>query len=94
MRRDYLEKCVQELSAMIATFQQAAVLGGRTKKEGKACELLKDARLAIIEALEEQGDASWKSGTCIECERYSSQLSPNGYCESCIMQAAIEQEGL
>lgn len=31
-----------------------------------------------------------RSGKCVECERESVQLSPQGYCEGCVMQAAID----
>jgi hypothetical protein len=31
-----------------------------------------------------------RSGECAECGRDSSQLSATGYCEGCIMQAAID----
>ncbi len=28
-------------------------------------------------------------GECVECGRFSSQLTEKGYCEGCVMQAAI-----
>lgn len=31
-----------------------------------------------------------RSGECAECGRFRSQLSPQGYCEGCVMQAAID----
>src|SRR5258708_10600785 len=44
MKTATLEKFIGQLDGMIAALQQAVVLGGRTKKEREACELLKDAR--------------------------------------------------
>lgn len=38
----------------------------------------------------EQKESIPRSGECVECGRYSSQLSANGYCEGCVMQAAID----
>jgi hypothetical protein len=49
-----IETMIQQLSEMIATLQQATVIGGRSQKEREACELLKDARLKLIEELEAQ----------------------------------------
>ena len=52
MKTETLEKFIGQLDGMIAAITQAVVLGGRTKKEREACELLKDARLKLIEELE------------------------------------------
>jgi hypothetical protein len=49
-----IETMIQQLSEMIATLQQATVIGERPQKELAACELLKDARLKLIEELEAQ----------------------------------------
>ncbi len=54
MRRETLEQFVTKLDGMIAAIDQALVLGTRTAKEREACELLKDARLKLIEALERE----------------------------------------
>ncbi len=54
MKREHVEQFVGKLDGMIAALQQAVVLGGRTKEEGEACELLIDARLKLIEALEKK----------------------------------------
>ena len=54
MKREHIETIetmIQQLSEMIATLQQATVIGGRLQKEREACELLKDARLKLIEEL-------------------------------------------
>ena len=48
MKRETIEKYIQERGAMIATFQQATVIDGRSQKESEVCELLKDARLKLI----------------------------------------------
>lgn len=47
MKKAYLEQCIRTLSGMIVT-------GGRTNTERDACELLKDARLKMTEAYEEE----------------------------------------
>ncbi len=31
-----------------------------------------------------------RQGECVSCGRFSSQLTVNGYCEGCVMQAAID----
>ena len=56
MNRAYIERIIHDLAAMIATFQQAAILGGRTVAEGEVLELLKDARLKLVEELEEEDE--------------------------------------
>jgi len=58
MEKAYLEHCIAQLDAMIATFEQAVIFGKRSKRERKACELLKDARLKMIEELEHRGEWS------------------------------------
>jgi hypothetical protein len=57
MERKYLQRFITQLNGMIATLDQAIVLGGRTQKEREACELLKDARLRLLEDLETRGPA-------------------------------------
>lgn len=57
MKREHIETIetmIQQLSEMIATLQQATVIGGCSQKEREACELLKDASLKLIEELEAQ----------------------------------------
>ncbi len=54
MKRDYLEKCIGQLDGMIATIQQAVVIGGRSERESEACDLLKDARLKLLEEIDFQ----------------------------------------
>jgi hypothetical protein len=44
---------IEQLNAMIATFEQAQIMTGLTRKERQAVELLKDARLKLIEASDE-----------------------------------------
>ena len=60
MKTEYLETCINQLDGMIATFQQAVVIGGRSQKERDACELLKQARLKIVEELERRGARGWR----------------------------------
>lgn len=45
----------------------------------------------IIRELEQEESEASRSGECVECGRFSSLLSANGYCEGCVMQAAIDQ---
>ncbi len=52
MKTETLKTFVGQLDGMIAAITQAVVLGGRTRKEREACDLLKDARLKLIEELE------------------------------------------
>lgn len=56
MNRAYIERCIHTLDGMIATFEQAVVIGGRTLAESQVCELLKEARLKLVEELEEEDD--------------------------------------
>jgi hypothetical protein len=56
MNRAYIERCIHDLAGMIASFQQAAMNGGRTVAEGEVLELLKDARLKLVEELEEEDE--------------------------------------
>lgn len=56
MNRENIEDFMQTLDGMITAFDQAIVLGGRNEKEDQACELLKEARLKLIEDLEERGN--------------------------------------
>lgn len=35
-------------------------------------------------------ESEQRSGECVECGRFSLLLSENGYCEGCVMQAAID----
>lgn len=52
MKRAYIEKFIGQLDGMIGAIDQALALGLRTKKEQQAAELLRDARLKLIEDLE------------------------------------------
>lgn len=52
MRKEYYDQCIHTLSAMIATFSQAGVIGGRSKQDTVAMKALTDARLKVIEASE------------------------------------------
>ena len=74
MNRAYIEQVIQDLAAMIATFEQAAVIGGRTVAEGEVLELLKDARLKLVEELEEDFERrmSQQSAPFEEKENYYS----------------------
>ena len=53
MKRQTLEAFIAKLDGMIATFDQAVVIGGRTKKESAAADFLRDARLKILEDLDD-----------------------------------------
>lgn len=68
MKQTYLEQYIHQLDAMIATFQQAAVIGGRTERESKVLELLKDARLTLVEELEAQSAGSMQDLSDAELE--------------------------
>lgn len=52
MKKEIIEQFIGQLNGMIAALQQSAALGGYTTKQREACELLKDARLKLIEDLE------------------------------------------
>jgi hypothetical protein len=54
---------------------------------GDIIKRYEDATIALLK--EEESEAS-RSGECVECGRFSSLLSANGYCEGCVMQAAID----
>ena len=56
MKQETLEILIYRLDAIIATLEQAVVIGGRSKKEREATELLIDARLKLAEALEAKED--------------------------------------
>lgn len=61
MKSGYIEQIIYKLDAMIATFNQSVVVGPKpTDKERKAVELLKDARLKLVEELEARGAEGWK----------------------------------
>ena len=49
MKKTTTRKLITQLDGMIAALQQAVVIGGRSDNERQACELLKDARLKLIE---------------------------------------------
>jgi hypothetical protein len=52
MKQETLEILIYRLDAIIATLEQAVVIGGRSKKEREATELLTLARLKLVEELE------------------------------------------
>jgi hypothetical protein len=52
MKKSTIEQFITKLDNMIATIQQAIVLGDINEKEREACELLKNARLNLIEDFE------------------------------------------
>ena len=56
MKQETLEILIYRLDAIIATLEQAVVIGGRSEKEREATELLIDARLKLAEALESKED--------------------------------------
>lgn len=55
MTKGTISVLIRQLDGIIAALQQAVVIGGRTREEAEACELLKDARLKLIEDLEQKG---------------------------------------
>jgi len=56
VKQETLEILIYRLDAIIATLEQAVVIGGRSEKEREATELLIDARLKLAEALESKED--------------------------------------
>lgn len=62
MERQHLQRLLAKLDGMIATLDQAIVLGGRTQKEREAYELLKDARFKLLEDLEARSPARRSAG--------------------------------
>ena len=54
MQKETIEKFIRQLDGMIAALEQAVVIGGRSQKEGEACDLLKDARLKLVEDIRRQ----------------------------------------
>jgi len=56
VKQETLEILIYRLDAIIATLEQAVVIGGRSEKEREATELLIDARLKLAEALEAKED--------------------------------------
>lgn len=62
MRKEVIEKVIGQLDGMIAVFGQAVVIGGRNTKESEACELLKDARLKLVEDMEARYGDDWQPG--------------------------------
>jgi hypothetical protein len=53
MRKEVLEKWILQLDGMVAALDQATVIGERSMTEAVARDRLQDARLALIEAIEE-----------------------------------------
>lgn len=37
-----------------------------------------------------QGQEEPHSGECVECGRYCTIITANGYCEGCVMQAVLD----
>jgi hypothetical protein len=68
MKQDIIETYIHQLDGMIATFQQATVIGGRTDRESQVCELLKDARLKLMEELEARSAGSMQDLSDAELE--------------------------
>lgn len=62
MKKEIIEKFIGQLDGMIASFEQAVVIGGRTRKEREAYELLKDARLKLVEDMEARYGDDWQPG--------------------------------
>ncbi len=62
MKKEAIEKFIGQLDGMIAAFGQAVVIGGRNKKETEAYELLKDARLKLVEDMEQRYGDNWMPG--------------------------------
>jgi hypothetical protein len=61
MKKETIEKFIGQLDGMIAAFEQAVVFG-RNAKEREACELLKDARLKLVEDMEQRYGNNWQPG--------------------------------
>jgi hypothetical protein len=54
MKKETIEALIAKLDKIIALFEQTIALSWRIEEEHKACELLKDARLRLVEALGEK----------------------------------------
>jgi hypothetical protein len=52
MNSEIIKQFVRQLDGIIAALDQAVVIGGRSTREGEACDRLKDARLNLIEEIE------------------------------------------
>jgi hypothetical protein len=61
MKKETIEQFIGQLDGMIAAFEQAVVFG-RNEKERDACELLKDARLKLVEDMEQRYGNNWQPG--------------------------------
>lgn len=62
MKKEVIETFIGQLDGMIAAFGQAVVIGGRNDKETEAYELLKDARLKLVEDMEARYGDDWQPG--------------------------------
>ena len=62
MSKETIEKFIGQLDGMIAAFGQAVVIGGRNKKETEGYELLKEARLKLVEDMEARYGNDWVPG--------------------------------
>ncbi len=53
MEKELVKKYIKQLDGMIVTISHIGIVSGLTEKERKAHEALKDARLKLMEVLED-----------------------------------------
>jgi hypothetical protein len=59
MQKPIIEKLIGQLDGMIETFDHALVTG-RTQRETQASELLKEARLKLVEDMDARYKNNWR----------------------------------
>jgi len=69
IEQEIIRRLIAKLNGMIAIFDQAIVLGGRTRLEREAGELLKDARLKLIQEVESRPAGRGRRGISQEALR-------------------------
>lgn len=69
MKNQHLEKSILEMEGIITTLDHAIANDEYTSREAWACQLLKDARLKLIEELEERQivEIDFSQYTCEKC---------------------------
>jgi len=58
MEQEYIERMANQIDVMVATITQDAILHSSTPKLNEARELLKDARLKLVEEYERVADCN------------------------------------
>jgi hypothetical protein len=80
---DGVEESIDNLTELAARHGLEFIWTNNEWSLGPMSEETRAARQAAQEYQVRQGE-------CVECKRFSSQLTENGYCEGCVMQAAID----